>query len=500
MTFFVTGEDTLLHQSQLFIGGEYVSPDDGPAYERRDPVSDRVVTRAAAGRAADARRCATAAAAAFGAWAECPAETRAGILSDAAQIMLERAPDVIRIAADEIGSSEEWTRFNVEVAAATLREAARLPALLEQTQPCVAEAGKAAGMTYHLHRRPAGVVLGLAPWNAAVTLATRAVAAPLACGNSVILKASELCPKTHEWVARALCDAGLPPGVLNFITNSPDHAAEVVDALIAHPAVRRINFTGSTRVGREIAVQAAQYLKPCLLELSGKGTMVVLEDADLDLAAREAAHASFFNQGQICMSTERILVAHSVADRFLERFCVEADKLRGDSTGASPLGTLISAASVLRLTGIVEDALSKGARLACGGEAVNNIMQPTVLDRVIPGMRLWHEEAFGPLVGITRLEDEEEALSLANDTEFGLVASVFSKDTARADNFLRAVEVGIGHVNRSTVFDDPSMPFGGMKASGYGRFGGLEACNQFTEWQWITTPVTGDNARLGGGA
>lgn len=476
-------EDMLLHQSKLIIGGKFVDLDETPTYERRDPLSDMVVTRAAAARAADARRAAAAAAAAFADWSATDPASRSQILIDAAKIMQERVAEVIKIAADEIGSSEEWTRFNVEVAVMILQQAAELPKLLtEETRD-----GLMPDCTYRLIRKPAGVVLGIAPWNAAVTLATRAVAAPLACGNTVVLKASELCPKTHEWVARALNDAGLPPGVLNFITNAPEHASEVVEALISHPAIRRINFTGSTRVGREIAVQAARHLKPCLLELSGKGTMIVLGDADLPTAAKAAAHACFFNQGQICMSTERILVEDSVADSFLDLFTRETQNLRTNDAASGPLGTLISAAAVLRLRGIVEDALSKGAKLVSGGEAFNTIIQPTILDNVSPGMRIYSEEAFGPIAGIVRVEDAEEALSLANDTEFGLVASVFSKDIEKAQSMLRHIEVGIGHVNRSSVFDDPSMPFGGVKASGYGRFGGSEALREFTEIQWITT-------------
>jgi acyl-CoA reductase-like NAD-dependent aldehyde dehydrogenase len=445
-------------------------------------MSEQVVSRAMSARASDARAAASAAAAAFPDWASTAPGVRAAVMLDAAQIMEERAAEVVRIAGDEIGASEAWTRFNIEVAAAVLRHAADICVLPDEIEA----PGPTADVTYRVIRKPAGVVLGLAPWNAAVTLATRAVAAPLALGNTVVLKGSELCPKTHEWVCRAFHDAGLPPGVLNYITNSPENAAEVVDALIAHPAVRRVNFTGSTRVGREIAVQAAQHLKPCLLELSGKGTMIVLADADLKAAARAAAEACFMNQGQICMSTERVLVEQAVADEFAALFAAEAQKLRADGAAHRPLGTLISAASVLRLRGMVEDALSKGARLIEGGEAYNNIMQPTILDDVTPGMRIYSEEAFGPIAGIVRVWDADEAMSMANDSEFGLVASVFSGDASMAEAMLREIEVGIGHVNRSTVIDDPTMPFGGMKASGYGRFGGQEALHEFTDVQWLT--------------
>ncbi len=368
-------------------------------------------------------------------------------------------------------------RFTVGIAAEMLRQTADLTDAFAETR--IDEGG------YLLRRRPAGVVLGIAPWNAAVTLATRAVAAPLACGNTVVLKGSELCPKTHEWVARVLNDAGLPAGVLNYVTNAPDQAEEIVDALIAHPAVRRINFTGSTRVGRDIAVRAARHLKPCLLELSGKGTMIVLADADLDRAAEAAAFGSFFNQGQICMSTERIIVEDAVADSFIERLAVQVGKLRFTPGAPPPLGALISPSAAVRIRALIDDALGKGARLVCGGELAGGGLQPAVLDEVAPGMRLFSEEAFGPVAGITRVGSREEALSVANDTDFGLVAAVFSADEAAATDMLRRIEVGIGHVNGSTVFDDPRMPFGGVKASGYGRFGGRDALHEFTECQWI---------------
>lgn len=472
-----------MFEAHLFINGAPVASPAGATYDRRNPVSDRVVTRAVAGTEDDARWAADAAAGAFGGWAATSPEVRSAALLAAERMMEERADEVVAIAAGELGSSEDWTRFNVDIARQILRQAATLcDAIGEEAVP---EAPPGRG--YRLARRPAGVVLGIAPWNAAVTLATRAVAAPLACGNTVVLKGSELCPKTHEWVVRCLCDAGLPLGALNYVTNAPDRAGSVVSSLIAHSAVRRVNFTGSTRVGRDIAVEAARHLKPCLLELSGKGTMIVLEGADLARAAEAAAHGAYFNQGQICMSTERIIVEDSVADAFVDRLAQAARALRFDaSTGRSPLGALISAQAPLRIRGLIEDAVAKGATLLTGGEVRGNLIQPAVLDHVAPGMRIYAEEAFGPVAAVVRVGDAEEALSVANDTDFGLVASIFDRDDARALSLARALDCGIVHVNGSTVYDDPAMPFGGLKASGYGRFGGRAAIEEFTEIQWIT--------------
>ncbi|WP_319637330.1 aldehyde dehydrogenase family protein [Kangsaoukella pontilimi] len=455
-----------------------MSPVSAGHFERRDPLSDAIVTRAAACSVDEARDAVNSAARAFSAWSETPPAERQDVLCNAADLMLSREDEIIAVATEEIGSTAEWVRFNVKVAADMLRQTRELADAFDEIRD--------ENRNYILRRRPAGVVLGIAPWNAAVTLATRAAAAPLACGNTVVLKGSELCPKTHEWVARLLNDAGLPPGALNFITNAPDHAEEIVEALIAHPAVRRVNFTGSTRVGRDIATRAARHLKPCLLELSGKGTMIVLADADLDAAADAAAHGGYFNQGQICMSTERLLVDDAVADEFA-RSLAERVLLLGSNAGNGhgPLGALISPSAAVRIRALIDDALAKGARLICGGDLAGGGIQPALLDEVSQGMRLYTEEAFGPVVGITRVSGPDEALSVANDTEFGLVTSIFSRNVAGATEMLRRIEVGIAHVNGSTVFDDPRMPFGGVKASGYGRFGGREAVHEFTDCQWI---------------
>nr|WP_249200294.1 aldehyde dehydrogenase family protein [Thetidibacter halocola] len=465
------------------IGGLAVAGPDAASWDRRNTLTGAVVTRAAACSPAEAERAADAAAAAFPHWSTLPPEQRASCLCAAADRLTEATETLVATAGQELGAAPGWVRFNVDVACAMLRQAASLATEVgERAAPSAAP-----GMRYALCRRPAGVVLGLAPWNAAVTLAVRAVAAPLALGNTVVLKASELCPKTHETVVLALMRAGLPDGVLNFVTNAPEDAHAVVEALIAHPAVRRVNFTGSTRVGREIAVMAARHLKKCLLELSGKGTMIVLADADLDGAARAAAHGAFFNQGQVCMSTDRIVVEQAVAGAFVDRLRVEAERLRADlAAGAGPLGAVISPEAVTRLRGLIEDAVARGARLVTGGEAVGTAMQPTVLDHVAFGMRLHDEEVFGPVVGVIRVADADEAVTVANDSEFGLAASVFGADLDRARAVAGQIEAGIVHVNGSTVYDDPAMPFGGMKASGYGRFGGHAAVEEFTEVQWRT--------------
>ena len=337
-------------------------------------------------------------------------------------------------------------------------------------------------------RQPAGVVLGIAPWNAPVILGTRAVATPLACGNTVILKASEVCPRTHGEIVRAIQDAGAPEGVINLVTHEPGDAAEVVNELIAHPAVRRVNFTGSTRVGRLIAEQAARHLKRVLLELGGKAPMVVLPDADLDEAVAAAKFGAFMHQGQICMSTERVVVDRSVLDPFASKLGERAAALKvGDPRDPdTQIGPMVSAESAQRVGEMVEDAVSHGAEVVTGGEPDGELFPPTVLKGVTSEMRLYGEESFGPVVGVLGADGADDAVRLANDTEYGLAAAVFGADVPSALDVARRIESGICHVNGSTVHDEPQMPFGGVKASGFGRFGGKAAIEEFTELRWIT--------------
>jgi benzaldehyde dehydrogenase (NAD) len=335
-------------------------------------------------------------------------------------------------------------------------------------------------------------VLGIAPWNAPVILGVRAIATPLACGNTVVLKGSELCPRTHALIVEALNEAGLPPGVVNFVTNAPADAGAVVEAMVAHPAVRRVNFTGSTKVGRIIAQTCAKYLKPAVLELGGKAPLVVLDDADIDAAVNAAAFGAFANSGQICMSTERIVVDATIADAFAAKFAAKAQSLPlGDPReGPVVLGSVVDQGTVARCNALVDDALAQGAKLLCGGRADSTLMPATVLDHVTPAMRIYREESFGPVKAIVRVNGLEEAVATANDNEFGLSSAVFGRDVARAWNVARRIEAGICHVNGPTVHDEAQMPFGGVKASGYGRFGGKAGVEAFTELRWITVQTT----------
>jgi len=303
-------------------------------------------------------------------------------------------------------------------------------------------------------RQPCGVVVGIAPGSAPVVLGTRAVAMPLACGNTVVLKASERCPAVHRLIAQAFVDAGFPPGVVNFISNAPDDTARVVERLVAHPAVRRINFTGSPRVGRIVAQLAAAHLKPVLLQLGGGNPVVVLDDADLDTAVDAAVFSAFVNHEQSHMSADRIIVDRKIAIAFIEKLTAQTTAL-----------------------------LTARARMPLAGMAV-----PAVDSRVcaMPDLRMLDEDPSGPVVSVLRFDTDEEAILLANDNAYGPSAAVFSRNVGRAMAVARRIGSGTCHINGPIVHDEAQMQFGGVQGSGYGNFNSKAAIAEFTDLRWIT--------------
>lgn len=472
----------------MLIDGAAVQASNGATFERRNPLDGEVATRAPAATVADAVAAADAAAAAFPAWSALGPGERRALLMKAVHALEARSDAFASVMAAETGASAMWAGFNVHLAAGGLMEAAALTTQIGgELIPSDVPGSLAMGV-----RQPAGVVLGIAPWNAPVILAVRAIALPLACGNTVVLKGSEICPGTHGLIIEVLQEAGLPKGVVNFVTNAPADAGAVVEALIAHPKVRRVNFTGSTHVGKIIAATCARYLKPSVLELGGKAPLIVLDDADLDAAVNAAAFGAFANSGQICMSTERIIVDERIADQFVAKLAQKARGLPlGDPRkGPVVLGSVVDMATVERCNALIDDALAKGATLVCGGKADSTLMPATLLDHVTPAMRIYGEESFGPVKGIVRVNGEDEAVACANDNEYGLSSAVFSRDVARAMNVARRIESGICHVNGPTVHDEAQMPFGGVKGSGFGRFGGQAGIAEFTDLRWITVQTT----------
>lgn len=453
-------------------------------FTRINPVTGEVASSAEAMQAAQIPAITAKAAAGFATWSAMGPNARRAVLQKAASALEARKDDFVAAMMGETGSTAGWALFNLGLAASMVREAA---ALTTQIAGEVIPSDKPGCLSMAL-KEPVGVILGIAPWNAPIILGVRAIAVPLACGNAVILKASEACPRTHALIIEAFAEAGFPEGTVNVVTNAPADAGEVVGALIDAPEVKRINFTGSTAVGKIIARRAADHLKPCLLELGGKAPLLVLADADLDEAVKAAAFGAFMNQGQICMSTERIIVVDAVADDFVARFAAKAASLvAGDPReGKTPLGAVVDQRTVNHVNSLIEDAVAKGARVTAGGKGTSVVMDATVVDGVTAEMALYRDESFGPVVAVIRARDEEHAIELANDSEYGLSAAVFTRDTARGLSVARRIKSGICHVNGPTVHDEAQMPFGGVGASGYGRFGGRQGIDSFTETRWIT--------------
>lgn len=453
-------------------------------FKRINPLTGEVASTAVAMQVSDIAAIAESAQKGFEKWSQLGPNMRRSILMAAADALEAREADFVDAMKNEVGSTAGWAKFNVMLAASVLREAG---SITTQITGDVIPSDRP-GLTSMALREPVGVILGIAPWNAPIILGTRAVAMPLACGNSVILKASEISPRTHALIIEALADAGFPEGTVNVVTNAPEDAGDIVGALIDHPVVKRINFTGSTSVGRIIAKRAAEHVKPCLLELGGKAPFIVLEDADLDEAVKAAAFGAYMNQGQICMSTERLVVVDAVADKFAEKLTA---KVKSMATGdpreeKTPLGAVVDMKTVEKVNSMIKDAQELGAEVLAGGPGDSVLMPATLVDKVKPEMRLYSEESFGPVVSMIRAKDENEAIKIANDSDYGLSSAVFSGDSARGLKVAKQLKSGICHINGATVADEAQMPFGGVGLSGYGRFGGKASIDSFTELRWIT--------------
>jgi vanillin dehydrogenase len=396
--------------------------------------------------------------------------------------------EIAGIITDETGGTFGWGMFNGMLAAGMLREAAA------QAYSVTGEIIPAdlPGAFYMATRQPAGVVAAIAPWNAPLILGVRAIALPLAYGNTVVLKASEESPAVHLAIAEILEEAGFPRGVVNVITHTREDAPDVADALIAHPKVRRINFTGSTEVGRIVAEKAGRHLKRVLLELGGKNPLLVLRDADIDYAVRATAFGAYMHQGQICMSADRVIVERAVADEFVEKLTHKAGSLKvgNPKEPDTAIGPLVNAGSLKKVQSLVDDAVRAGAHVTTGGKADGLIYHPTVLTGVTPTMRIYAEETFGPVAPVVLVDDVEEAIRVANDTRYGLSAGIITNDFNKGLAIAERIESGIVHINDQPVNDEPQVPFGGVKESGWGRFGGRAALDEFTDLRWVTVQRT----------
>jgi len=481
----MTSVESGVREAKHFIGGEWTDASDGATFEDRDPFTGEVVANVAAGTRADATRAIEAAAAAFPEWSQSLPAQRQAIFLKAADILESRRDEVVGLLARETGCSFGFGMFQMSFVAGLLRQAAALGyAPLGQIIPSDHPGTLAMGI-----RKPVGVVAAIAPWNAALILSARSIAAPLAVGNTVVLKPSELSPIVGGLIwGEIFTEAGLPAGVLNIVTHAPGEAAPIGDELVQHPAVRRINFTGSTETGRRLAEAAGRNLKRVVLELGGYNPLVVLADADLDYAVNASAFGAFLHQGQICMSARKIIVERPIADEFTSRLAEKTKTLKtGDPKEPSTIiGPLINESALQMVKERVRDAVAKGATVLAGGEVDGPCFQATLITDVPQDSDFAKHETFGPVVAIEVVDSAEQAIERANATTYGLSAGILTSDTDRGFALAQRLESGIVHVNDQPVGDEPQMPFGGVKESGWGRFGGQAAIDEFTELRWIT--------------
>jgi acyl-CoA reductase-like NAD-dependent aldehyde dehydrogenase len=470
----------------LLIGGTEAPATAGRTTPDFNPMTGTVYAEVPAADPSDVERAIGAAYAASPGWAATAPSQRGAILQRAADVLEQKSEEFAHIMLSETSGTRTWAGFNVRMSSQLLRQAATMAT--EQTGRLLAT--DVAGQWSMAVGAPAGVVVAFTPWNGPLILCARAISVALATGNPVVIRPSEDSPITAGlFIADALGEAGIPPGVVNVITNDRADAPAIVESLIADPRVRRVNFTGSTRVGRIVGASAGQHLKPVILELGGKNPIVVLDDADIEYAASGTVLAKFMNAGQICLCVDRVIVQRPVAEAFTAALVAKVAALKqGDpSDQRTIVGPLINQTSAEHVASLVDDAVAKGARVLCGGKWPGGTFYPaTLLDAVTTDMRIYGEEVFGPAGTIFTVDSEEEAIAVANDTSYGLASAVYTENATRGLRVARQLRHGAVHVNDQTVADEPQAPVGGVKDSGFGHFGSQWGAEFFTETRWIT--------------
>jgi acyl-CoA reductase-like NAD-dependent aldehyde dehydrogenase len=473
--------DSGTREYSLYIDGKWASAADGAMADDYNPATGALFARVAQASRADALRAVEAAYKARESWGRMIVSERAAVLLRAADVLATKVDEIREVLIEESGSTFGKAMFEVFFCIDLLRSAAGdARHIFGETLPH-SSPGQI-GMTI---RQPLGVIGGIAPFNAPFLLAMKKVVLALAAGNCFVLKPSEETPVTGLKIAEVFHEAKLPPGVLNVV---PGPAGEVGDVLLSDPRVRMITFTGSTRVGKLIAVEAAKHLKKFTLEMGGKNPLIVLRDADVDYAVRAGCFGIFFHQGQVCMANSRIVVEAPVFEQFCEQFAARARtyKVGDPHDPQTVIGPLIRRSQCAFIDEQVQDAVAKGATVLTGATHQDNFYQPTVIAGVTPEMRIYAEESFGPVTTIIKVDSAEEALAVANDTAYGLAAGVITNDLQKAMDLALRLESGMVHINDTTVADEPHVPFGGIKNSGFGREGGNYSMEEMTELKWIT--------------
>jgi acyl-CoA reductase-like NAD-dependent aldehyde dehydrogenase len=469
---------------KMYIGGEWVDAKGGQTFADYNPATGELWAQIASGDRADAKAAIDAAHNARTAWADTPHPQRAAYLLKAADVLEQRQQEFAGNLVDETGSWFGKAMFETGYSAGLIRAAAA--AVYQVTGEILpSDYGK----INLLVRQPLGVVVVISPWNFPLLLSLRAVVFAMAVGNTVVLKPSSESPVSGGlMIAQFFEEAGLPPGVLNVVTCPGEIVEEVGDELVVNPKVRGISFTGSSATGRHLAEKAGRHLKKIALELGGKDPLIILADADMDRAVNAAVFGRFMHQGQICMSVERIIVEEPIAEEFTKRFVAKTKTLKvgNPREPANIIGPIINQKQLEKVHDHVADALEKGATLLCGGEYEGLFYQPTVLTDVTPEMKVYREETFGPVAPVITVKDVEEAIAVANDSEYGLSAGVITQDEGKGLYVAQRLESGMVHVNDASVHDEPHIPFGGVKASGIGRHGGKASIEAFTELRWLS--------------
>jgi benzaldehyde dehydrogenase (NAD) len=468
-------------KNHIFVGGAWV-PGSGGTIDVTEPATGSVLSQIGAANADDVGKAAEHAYEAQRQWAATPHMERAAVLRRAAQLWTEHGDEISWWNVREVGAIPPMAGFALHVAEQECYEASALPSralgeLLPSEQPRLSIA----------RRVPAGVVGVVSPFNVPIILGIRSVAPALALGNAVILKPD---PRTSVTggvtISRIFEEAGLPPGVLQMLPGGVD----VGEALISHPLVRVISFTGSTAAGRRVGELAGKHLKRVHLELGGNSAMIVLDDADVDEAVSLAAFGTFFHQGEICMTTGRHLVQERLYGDFVERLAAKAANLPvGDpATEQVALGPLIDERQRDKVHNLVTATVDAGARMAAGGSYDRLFYKPTVLADVPTTAPAFVEEVFGPVAPVVKFSDADEAVRIAAATDYGLSLGIVTRDVMKGLALAERLPTGIVHINDQTVSDEANIPFGGVGASGTGsRFGGASAnIDAFTETQWVT--------------
>ena len=467
-----------------YIAGEWQSGQDDSVNTNTNPYNGDTLVKIQQATEAQLNEAYQAASAAQKEWAQQTPATRAGVLYKVVEILDQRQDEIVDWLIKESGSTRVKAMVEFAATRAITLEAATFPSRVHgEIRP-----SNTPGKENFVYREPIGVVAVISPWNFPLHLTQRSIAPALALGNAVVLKPASDTPVTGGLLlAKVFEEAGLPKGLLNVVVGS---GKEIGDAIVEHKTPSFVSFTGSTSVGKRIGELAngGDYIKQVALELGGNSPFVVLKDADIEQAVKAAAFGKFLHQGQICIAINRIIVEDEIYDDFVERFLAHVKTLNvGDpSKQDTAVGPIINKKQVESLKEKIANAQQEGAKMILGGEIKGQVVPPHIFTEVTREMDLSRNEVFGPLVGIIRAKDEEDALSIANDSMFGLSSAVFTKDMAKGMRFARGIRAGMTHINDISVNDESNLPFGGEKNSGIGRFNGEWVLEEFTRTHWIS--------------